>query len=81
MTDSPKPSAATEKLLDDSCAQMAELVDARKELSADIKDLKERIQDTMIANKIPKWEHAGVKLEVNETVKITAKSTKSDDDD
>ena len=80
MTDSPKPNPTTAKLLDDCCAQMAELIDARKELSADIKELKERIEETMIAGKIPEWEHAGVKLQVNESVKVTAKSAKADDD-
>ena len=80
MTDSPKPNPATATLLDDCCAQMAALVDARKELTADIKELKERIEETMIAGRIPEWEHAGVKLQVNESVKVTAKSAKADDD-
>ena len=81
MAGAKEPNAAIKKLLEDSCIQMAELIDARKELNADMKELKERIEETMIGASIYEWKHAGVELSIAESLKIKPPAAKKDDDE
>ena len=76
-----KPTAAVKKILDDCCEQMAQLTDARKDLNADLKDLKKRIEETMLAARVPEWNHAGVELSIVEGVKIKPPAAKKEDDE
>ena len=76
-----EPSSAVKKALDDSCLQMAEIVESRKNLNADMKELKKLIEETMIAAGIKDWEHAGVELSISESLKIKPPAAKKDDDE
>ena len=81
MTAAKELNPAVTKLLEDSCSQMAELIDARKELNADMKELKERIEETMIAARINDWKHAGVELSISESLKIKAQAAQKDNEE
>ena len=69
------------KVLEKASATLAELLDQRTDINAEVKALKEKIEKVMIDNHIPEWNHAGIELSLNEKLSVKNTATKKPDDE